>query len=57
MEEGKEVLSKLQAAVVEVVEEASRIAHRDSKDGQAAKQTGNCIVEGTHMSNFPHYDN
>ena len=40
VEEGREVLTKLQAAVVELVEEASRIAHRDSKDAQAARQTG-----------------
>ena len=45
MEEGKACLNNLQSAVSNIIEAASRVAHRDSKDGQAVKQTGTWIMQ------------
>ena len=44
MEEGKICLTDLQTSVGNIVEVASRVAHRDSNDGQAVKQTGTWIT-------------
>jgi hypothetical protein len=45
MEEGKACLNNLQSAVSNIIEAVSRVAHRDSKDGQAVKQTGTWIMQ------------